>query len=76
MNKFWLKSKTTWGALLILAPTVAQIFGYDMSAEVVERLNTNLADLVQTIGVILGLFGIRMADGKLSFKASLVRKGD
>ncbi len=68
MDKFFLKSKTTWGAILLLAPVVSKICGYDMSAEVIEQINTSLGELLTAIGAVLAIFGIRTADTQLTIK--------
>ncbi len=66
--KWFAKSKTFWGGFLILLPAFSQLAGHDMGADVVERLQMSVSELSQTIGVILGLFGIRMAKGELTLK--------
>lgn len=59
--KFSLKSKTTWGMLIILAVAVMRYLGYD-----VDTGDGKAAELLQTVGAVLAILGIRTAKQPLS----------
>jgi hypothetical protein len=55
--KSYLKSRTFWGAVLVVVSGVVVAMGY-----------TDFAAVIGSIGGALGLVGIRNAEGKLVWK--------
>jgi len=55
--KMYLKSKTFWGAILVVTAGISAALGY-----------TGFATTIGSLGGALGLIGVRNAEGKLVWK--------
>ena len=57
-TKWWGGSLTIWGALLTAVTTVAPAlfaaFGIDLSADLIQRLGSDVVTLVQAVGGLVG----------------------
>lgn len=62
-------SKTIWGILLAAAPTVAQLFGYQLSAQFSEHASALIDQLVQLGGLVFAAYGRIVATKQLVVKA-------
>ncbi len=58
-SKWWGHSMTIWGTLLTAAstviPTIAPLFGLDITAELVEQIGRQIVQLVQALGGLIGI---------------------
>ena len=60
--KSFFQSKTIWGLIIIVGLTIARFFGYDVEAEAGKS-----GELLNTVGWVLTLLGIRTAKQPLQF---------
>lgn len=61
---FDLTSKTFLGGVLALIPTIATMFGFDMTTEVIDGIKNQpeqIGNVIQGLGVLLSALGIRTA---------------
>ena len=58
--KSWLTSKTVWSVLVMLAPVLSKLVGFDIDA--------TLTDILTIVGAIGAIYGRATATQKLSFK--------
>ena len=62
-------SKTFWGAIIMFAPTVASVFGLNMTAQdatdAVGHVQTTVTAVVETVGFLTVLWG-RMTATKIA----------
>ena len=56
--KSWLQSKTLWSVLVMLAPLLSKMLGFDVDA--------TLADVLTIVGAIGAIYGRAMASKKLN----------
>lgn len=70
MNSKWVAvSKTIIGAVIAyILPAVLRVLGYEPSAETITSLNTTVEQLLNTVGMFLAIYGLRDAQGGLTFK--------
>jgi hypothetical protein len=66
MDKFILKSKTVIGAIVMLLPVLAQLFGFAFSAEDGALITNGWDQVIQAIGAVLVIFGRFTAKSGLS----------
>ena len=79
--KWWVQSKTIWGALITAAATVAPVLGpmigIELSGEVVRQAGEQTITAVQALsglfGTILTIYGRLSATAKLARMAVSVR---
>lgn len=50
------KSKTVWGALIVIASTVAKLFGVDMDPDTMAQVG----QVADTAGEVAGAFGFKV----------------
>ena len=58
--KSWLQSKTVWSILVMLAPLLTKMLGFDVDA--------TLTDILTIAGAVGAIYGRATASKKLSFK--------
>ena len=58
--KSWLQSKTVWSILVMLAPLLTKMLGFDVDA--------TLTDVLTIAGAVGAIYGRVTASKKLSFK--------
>ena len=58
--KSWLQSKTVWSILVMLAPLLTKMLGFDVDA--------TLTDILTIAGAVGAIYGRVTASKKLSFK--------
>lgn len=66
MNKFFLKSKTVWGVILMLLPVLPAIgaaVGFTVGTEDTALITEAGDALLQSIGAVLTLYGRHKAGG-------------
>lgn len=56
-TKFFLQSKTIIGAVLIALAMIAPVFGVDFKADDANVIMANLDTIVQSIGVLMVIWG-------------------
>ena len=56
MNKIsqLLASKTIWGAIISLASVASMLLGVDISAELINEIQTSLQGIVSAVGILIG----------------------
>ena len=57
MDKFFLTSKTVWGAFLAVAPTILPMFGMSFGADDVTFINSQIDAIMTGVGGLLALYG-------------------
>lgn len=75
-TKWWLQSKTVWGALIsalaTFVPVLGALLGIDLSGDVVRQAGEQAMGALQAItalvGTLLTIYGRFKADGPLSRK--------
>lgn len=75
-GKWWLESKTVWGTLITalstVLPVIGPLFGFDLPADIIQKLGDQALVVVQAIG---GLVGTLLAIyGRTTAKLPLVRR--
>jgi hypothetical protein len=63
-----LSSKTIWGILIAAAPTVAQLFGYQLGENFATEAAATVDQLVQLAGLALATYGRLKANTALVVK--------
>jgi len=63
--KSFLKSKTIWGAIIAVAPSVTGLFGYTITGADITTATGHMNDLVTAAGGLLAVFGRVMASKKI-----------
>lgn len=63
MNKYVLKSKTVVGILVIIAPTLATLFGFTLTADNSAMISNSADSIIQLLGAALGIYGRVKAKG-------------
>jgi hypothetical protein len=58
--KAWLQSKTLWSVLVMLAPLISRMAGFDVDA--------TLTDILTVVGAVGAIYGRVTATKKLSLK--------
>ena len=58
--KSWLTSKTIWSVLVMLAPFLSKLVGWDV--------DSTLTDILTIVGAVGAIYGRVTATKKLSFK--------
>lgn len=75
-TKWWLESKTVWGALITAATTVAPVLGpligIEIPAEVVKQAGAQAVSVAQALAGLLGT--ILTIYGRFDAQAALVRR--
>jgi len=75
MDKWFLRSKTIWGAIIAAAPGLSQAFGWDVSAgelaEAGSRMSAVLDSLQALVGVVLIVWGRNTARGTVALMPKL-----
>ena len=55
--KWFLKSKTIWGVIISIIPTLLPAFGVSFSADDVALVSSFGDTVMQTVGAILAIYG-------------------
>lgn len=63
-----LQSKTIWGLLIAAAPTVAQLFGYQLGANFATEAAATVDQVVQLAGLAFATYGRLKANTALVVK--------
>ncbi len=75
-RKWWLESLTIWGAIITAAstvlPVIAPLFGFDITAEMVQTFGEQVARLIQAAGGVVGT--LMTVYGRLRARTGLERR--
>jgi len=70
VDKWFLKSKTIWGGLILAVPALVEAFGVDLSAEEITDLGSTVTALLDHLHWLVGFglvwWGRQTAAGKLT----------
>ena len=66
MDKFILKSKTVVGAIVMLLPVLAQLFGFSFSADDSAMITEGWDQVVSAIGAVMVVIGRFTAKSNIS----------
>ena len=55
--KSFIKSKTIWGAVIAVAPPVANLLGYTITGADVAQVTTSIDAIVTGAGALLAVYG-------------------
>jgi len=70
-NKFILKSKTIQGALIVLLPSLAVLFGFTFTEDDSALVTTTTDAMIQLLGGLYAIYGRLVTEGeKLNVKKS------
>lgn len=72
--KGWLQSKSIWGVGLMLLPTIAKLFGYNVSGDDVNTIIQVGSNIMEGIGAILAVWGRVTATAPLSASPVVTEK--
>ena len=72
--KGWLQSKTVWGVALMALPTIAKMFGYNVSGDDVNTIITVMSNMMEGVGALLALWGRATATAPLSASPVVTEK--
>ena len=56
-TKGFLQSKTIWGVIMMLAPTVAQLFGLHIGADDIGNAGQLIQTIIEAVGGLLAIYG-------------------
>ena len=59
--KSFLASKTIWGLIILVAPAISSLLGFDVSTEV----GGTWESIIEIIGLVLGIYGRWKANGAI-----------
>lgn len=63
-NKFFMKSMTIWGILIMAAPQIALLFGFDFTAADAAEADGHVQTIITAVGGLLAAIGrIRAKQG-------------
>lgn len=67
-QKFFLKSKTVWGILIMAAPQVASLAGVDFSVGDANELDAHVQTIATAVGGLLAFTGRKTASAGITFR--------
>lgn len=69
-NKFFMKSMTVWGILIMAAPQLATLFGFDFTAADAAEADGHMQTIITAVGGIIAFIGRIKAKQGLSVTGS------
>lgn len=67
-NKWFLKSKTLWGVIIMALPGLLQVFGVSLTADEHAALGQMGDKVLEALGAALAIYGRFVAGGSLTLK--------